>query len=226
MKSTQNRPHTYSQYLAAFTLLISSLTLWINVSYAADPIQAIQIYSQNDLLNMIKENTHLDRVKKDECQLVQDIEARASIMKIPAYQFLYGDMLAYGVCVKKDVELGVYYMRQAADQGLAEGLEQLGRYYHIGRFMQTDVDKAIVYLREAAALGNVNARIRLVEIFLDGHGSPLDFEMSYGWLHHTIYQNNKQHQRAQQLLKELEELMPRRVIERAKMDPNSTSVKP
>ena len=39
----------------------------------------------------------------DECQLVQDIEARAVKVAMPSYQFLWGDMLAYGVCVKKDI---------------------------------------------------------------------------------------------------------------------------
>ncbi|WP_351060207.1 SEL1-like repeat protein, partial [Psychrobacter sp. TB20-MNA-CIBAN-0197] len=61
------------------------------------------------------------------CQLVQDIEARANKMALPSYQFLYGDMLAYNVCVDRNVELGVYYMRKAAEQGLAAAREQVGR---------------------------------------------------------------------------------------------------
>lgn len=183
---------------------------------AAEPIQAVQIYTQNQLLDLIKSNTHLQRVKADDCQLVQDIEARARVMKVPGYQFLYGDMLAYGVCIEKDVELGVYYMRLAADQGLAEGLEQLGRYYHIGKFMQVDTTKAITYLREAASLGNINAQLRLVEMFTDGHGSPRDYEMAYRWLHNTIIPDEKQLKKAAMLLQELAALMPPSVVERAK----------
>ena len=74
---------------------------------------------------------------------------------MPSYQFLWGDMLAYGVCVKKDIQLGLHYMALSADQGLSEGLEQMGRYYHIGKFMQVDVTKAIVYLKAAAAMNNL-----------------------------------------------------------------------
>ena len=115
----------------------------------AENMQAVQVYEDNLLLSLINKNKHLDRIVSDDCQLVQDIEARASIVKMPSYQFLWGDMLAYGICVKQDISLGVYYMHQAADQGLAEGLEQLGRYYHIGKFMKVDIERAVLYLKIA-----------------------------------------------------------------------------
>ena len=84
----------------------------------AQELQPVELYTQDELLKMIRQNTHLQRVKADECQLVQDIEARAEIMKLPSYQFLFGDMLAYGVCVPRDVERGWDFMLQAASQGL------------------------------------------------------------------------------------------------------------
>ena len=64
-----------------------------------EELRAVQLYSQDALIDMINANTHLDKVVADRCQLVQDIEARADVLKIPAYQFLWGDMLAWGVCV-------------------------------------------------------------------------------------------------------------------------------
>jgi TPR repeat protein len=182
----------------------------------ADLLKAIQIYTQDELLDMIKHNTHLQRVKADDCQLLQDIEARATVLKVPAYQFLYGDMLAYAVCVDKNVVRGMHYMRLAADQGLPEGLEQLGRYYHIGHFVQADIHQAITYLRESASMGNLKARLRLVEIFLAGKGSPHDYEDAYRWLHHTIIADKKTHQRAAKLLSGLAKLMPAKVVARAK----------
>ena len=116
--------------------------LWFSVSsIAAQELEAVQLYSQDELLGLIKTNSHLRRVKADDCQLVNDIEARADIMHLPAYQFLYGDMLAYAVCVPRNVERGWDLMMQAAEQCLPEGLEQVGRYYHIGRFVQPDLDK-------------------------------------------------------------------------------------
>lgn len=182
----------------------------------AQELEAIQLYSQDELLTLIRNNTHLQRVRADDCQLVRDIEARADIMQLPSYQFLYGDMLAYGVCVPRNVERGWDLMLQAAEQGLPEGLEQVGRYYHIGRFVQRDIDKALIYLREASALGNLNAQLRLANMLADGHGSPVDFEQTYRWLHHAVTADGNKHKQIQQVLARLARKMPARVVASAK----------
>lgn len=176
----------------------------------------IQLYTQRELLALIASNTHLLQVRKDDCQLVEDIKARAEIVKLPSYQFLYGDMLAYGVCVPKNAKYGVYMMEQSAHQGLVEAIEQLGRYYHIGKFFQKDLKRALRYLSEAASLGNVNAQLRLVEILSNEQGSPRDYESAYHLLHNSILSSDKKRERAQMLLEKLALLMPERVIERAK----------
>lgn len=183
----------------------------------ADELRVVQIYKQDDLLSLIKENKHLDRVVEDKCQLNQDIEARARVMKIPAYQFLWGDMLAWGVCVnKKQVALGIDYIQRAADQGLPEALEQLGRYYHKGKLVQQDMHRAIIYLRESGSLGNLSAQIRLAEIFLDGHGSPYDYEDVYHWLHNSVTADENTHQKISNALAGLRELMHPKAVRRAK----------
>ncbi|SEA05920.1 tetratricopeptide repeat protein [Alkalimonas amylolytica] len=179
-------------------------------------LEAVQLYTQDELLALIRTNSHLRRVQDDDCQLVRDIEARADIMKLPAYQFLWGDMLAYAVCVPRDIERGWQLMQDAAAQGLPEGLEQVGRYYHIGRFVQPDAEKAIVYLREAAALGNLPATIRLAEILLGDVGSPRDYEQVYRWLHHSVTADRTTHQKISQLLRKFEQRMPDRVVQRAR----------
>ncbi|MBL0709908.1 MAG: sel1 repeat family protein [Colwellia sp.] len=179
-------------------------------------LQAVQIYTDDQLLNLIKENKHLSQVVIDECQLVQDIEARAVKAKKPSYQFLWGDMLAYGVCVKKDIELGLYYMQLAADQGLSEGLEQMGRYYHIGKFMQVDINKAIIYLKTAAAMNNLAAQMRLATIYQQGYGSPLDYPALYSQLHHAVTDDKATHKKINQLKKQLAKKMPAQVINAAK----------
>jgi len=178
-------------------------------------LQPVELYTQDELIKLIRENSHLQRIKADDCQLVQDIEARAEIMKLPSYQFLFGDMLAYGVCVPRDVERGWDFMLQSASQGFPEGLEQIGRYYHIGRFVQPDTNKAIIYLREAAAMGNLPARLRLAEILVAGQGSPADFEQTYRWLHHSITADEATHAKINRLKKQLAEKMPARVVANA-----------
>ena len=179
-------------------------------------MQAVQIYIDNQLLDLIKDNKHLSQVVLDECQLVQDIEARANKANMPSYQYLWGDMLAYGVCVKKDIPLGLHYMHLAADQGLAEGLEQLGRYYHIGKFMQVDIDRAIVYLKTASSLDNLAAQMRLAGIYEQGYGSPLDYPALYSQLHHSMTDDKVIHKKISVLLSDLASKMPSKVIEQAK----------
>lgn len=179
-------------------------------------LNVVQIYTDDVLLDLIKENKHLSQMVVDECQLVQDIEARAVISSKPAFQFLWGDMLAFGVCVKKNVPLGLHYMRESADQGLPEALEQLGRYYHIGKFMQPDIRQAIIFLKEAANLNNLKAQIRLAEIYNAGEGSPLDFPELYAQLHHSVTDDKKTHKKIAHLLTALAEKMPERVVNAAK----------
>lgn len=202
-----------------FGLFLCSLALLLVSSVAAnaDELKVVQIYSQAELIKWINKNQHLTRVVEDRCQLIQDIEARADIVKIPAYQFLWGDMLAWGVCVERNAKLGLYFIEQSAQQGFPAGLEQLGRYYHQGTLVQPDPKKALVYLREAAALGHIKAQLRLVEMFLDDHGSPRDYAQAYNWLHHSIITDKKQHKKAQNLLAKLALRMPASLVEKAKL---------
>ena len=192
------------------------LSLPIFADEEGELLQAVQIYSQDELLDLIKKNQHLERVKADRCQLTRDIEDRAVKLRVPAYQFLYGDMLAWGVCVDQDPRQGLFYINKAADQGLVAAIEQLGRYYHIGRFVQKDMDKAYVYIQRAAEQGNLNAQIRLIEMQLAGTGSPYDYESSYRWLHHAIIADKKLHKKAEMLLADLSQLMNPKAVKRAK----------
>jgi len=179
-------------------------------------LQVVQIYTDNQLLDLIKDNKHLSQVVIDDCQLVQDIEARALKAKMPSYQFLWGDMLAYGVCVKKDIPLGLHYMRLAADQGLSQALEQIGRYYHIGKFMQVDIRQAIIFLKTAASLNNLAAQMRLANIYQQGYGSPLDYPALYSQLHHALTDDKATHKKINKLKQQLASKMPENVVNAAR----------
>lgn len=183
---------------------------------SAQEIKAVQLYTQDELIKMINQNIHLDRVVIDRCQLNQDIEARAEVLKVPAYQFLWGDMLAWGVCVDADPERGVGFMREAAAQGLPAALEQLGRYHSVGTLVQVDKERAVVYLREASALGNLKAQMRLAELFIDGHGSPYDYEYAYHWLYNAITNDKDTHAKIAGYLADLEKLMHPKVVRAAR----------
>lgn len=197
---------------------VTTLCLALNLQYAtaAEPIKAVELYSQDQLLALIGKNEHLTQVVLDRCQLVQDIEARAQTLKIPAFQFLWGDMLAWGVCVDAEPVRGISYMKDAADQGLAPALEQLGRYYSQGKLVQQNKPRAVVYLREAAALGNLKAQIQLAELFIDGFGSPYDYEDAYHWLYNAVTNDKPTHKKIASCIENLETLMHPKAVRSAR----------
>lgn len=209
--------HVLVKNIRTFLQLQLILLVLVFSGYSqAQQLEAVQVYSQDELIRLINNNQHLTRVVEDRCQLVQDIEARAEIMLVPAYQFLWGDMLAWGVCVDKVPTMGIHYMRQAADQGLPAALEQLGRYHAAGTLVQEDKRRAVIYLREASALGNLNAQIQLAELFIDGYGSPYDFEDLYHWLYNAITDDSRTHQKIASYMQELEALMHPRAVRNAR----------
>lgn len=201
--------------LFPISIAISCIQL-MAVSAQAQELKAVQLYTQDELIRMINKNEHLDRVVMDRCQLNQDIEAHAEVLNEPAYQFLWGDMLAWGVCVDADPERGVDMMRAAAEQGLPAALEQLGRYYAKGTLVQADKKRAVIYLREASALGNLDAQIRLAELFIDGYGSPYDYEDAYHWLYNAITDDKKVHQHIAECMSKLEALMHPKAVRNAR----------
>lgn len=204
------------QIKGGFLLLLS--VLWLNggQTIQAQEIKAVQLYTQDELINMVNRNEHLDRVVMDRCQLNQDIEARAEVLKVPAYQFLWGDMLAWGVCVDADPERGIDFMRQAADQGMPAALEQLGRYYSKGTLVQQDRKRAVIFLREASALGNLKAQMQLARLFIDGYGSPYDYQDAYQWLYNAVTADKQTHQTIANYLEQLEKLMHPRAVRAAR----------
>ncbi len=197
-------------------LITLTFTLLCIGSAQAQQLKAVQLYTQDELISLINANAHLDRVVADRCQLVQDIEAHAEVLKEPAYQFLWGDMLAWGVCVDAEPERGIKFMRSSAQQGLPAALEQLGRYYASGKLVQQDTRRAVIYLREAAALGNLNAQLQLVKLFIDGHGSPYDYEDAYRWLFNAVTDNKTTHAKIDRYLARLEQLMHPKAVRNAR----------
>lgn len=197
-------------------LLCLLMLIMTTSANAQSDIKAVQLYTQDELIRLINRNEHLSRVVLDDCQLVRDIEARAEVLKVPAYQFLWGDMLAWGVCVEADPARGVPLMEDAALQGLPAAMEQLGRYYANGRLVQKDIERGIVFLREAGSLGNLKAQIQLAELFIEGHGSPYDYEDTYHWLYNAITNDDKLHKRIANCMAGLAELMHPKSVRRAR----------
>lgn len=176
---------------------------------AEGELRAVPLYEEYELIEWINANRHLQRVRDiDNCQLVQDIEARAEVLRLPAYQFLWGDMLAWGVCVPQQSRRGVTMLWKAAEQGLPAALEQLGRYYYDGTLVQKNRERAAPLMQEAASLGFEKAQFTWAKWLLSGSGSPLDYPQAYLWLKEMVQEDQKLHQEAQRLSAALAARMP------------------
>jgi TPR repeat protein len=112
-------------------------------------------------------------------------------------------------------------MHLAAQQGLSAGLEQLGRYYSQGKLVQQDKERAVVLLREASVLGHLNAQIQLAELFIEGYGSPYDYEDLYHWLYNAVTADKTTHKKIANHMNELEKLMHPKAVRKAKRPLNS-----
>lgn len=176
---------------------------------ATDDLRAVPLYEEHELIRWINDNRHLQQVRdKDNCQLVQDIEARAEVLRLPSYQFLWGDMLAWGVCVPKQPRRGMAMIWKAAEQGLPAALEQLGRYYYSGTLVQQNRERAAPLMQEAASLGLEKAQFTWARWLLEGAGSPLDYPQAYLWLKQIVTADPARHREAERLSQGLAARMP------------------
>ncbi len=198
------------------TALIALLSLISSMCFAQT--EAVDIYSQDQLLDLIRSNQYLAKVKHDDCQLVQDIEARAQVLKQPLYQFLWGEMLNHGICVKANPAKGIALLRDSAEQGSSEAMLKLAEYYQSGKFVIRNKERAVHYLLPAAASGDLPARMTLVRLFSEGYGSPRDYEMAYHWLYNDVFTDEATQKKALSLLKALAAKMPPSAVARAQQE--------
>lgn len=201
-------------------LLCSALSVWAAeapsdagqsaaVAQALDGLEAVPLYEEDELIALINDNRHLQRVRdQDDCQLTQDIEARAEVLRLPSYQFLWGDMLAWGICVPAEPRRGLQMMWAAARQGMPAALEQLGRYYYEGTLVQQNRERAVPLMQEAASLGFEKARFTWAAWLLAGAGSPLDYPQAYLWLKQTVTDDKRKYREAERLSQGLAKRMP------------------
>jgi len=178
--------------------------------------EAIDIYSQDQLVKLIRNKQYLVQVQKDDCQLVQDIEARAEVLKQPLYQYLWGEMYNYGICVERDPAKGIALLQSSVDQGSAEASVKMAEYFYNGKFVLQDKERAVHYVLPAATTGDLPARMMLVRLFGEGYGSSRDFEQAYRWLYNDVFSDEATGQEAEKLLRVLEGKMPPSVVTRVK----------
>lgn len=78
-------------------------------------------------------------------------------------------------------------LQQRVEQGDAEAMYQLGRFYHIGEVVEADYDKAMTLYHRANALGYPLAANNIGALY-DNMGEP---EKSVEWFEQGIRQGDK-----------------------------------
>ncbi|QQX79569.1 sel1 repeat family protein [Shewanella sp. KX20019] len=180
--------------------------------------KAVDVYTQEQLVELIRSKSYLTQVTGDDCQIVEDIEARAEVLKQPLYQYLWAEMLNFGICVKANPPRGISMLKTSAQQGSAEAMVRMAEYYHDGKFVMEDKERAVHYVLPAAATGDLPARIMLVRLFGEGYGSPRDYETGFHWLYNEVFSDETVQTEATNLLKVLEAKMPPSAVARAKKE--------
>ncbi len=144
----------------------------------------------------------------------QDIEVRAEVMKVPAYQFLWGICWPGGLHQAQRGAGGQIHVG-GSQSGVGAGAGTTGPLLLKGTLVQKDLLKAETLMREAASLGFQRAQIVGGDAAA-GMGSPLDYEEAYHWLHSTVIGDKALHQKATSLLSRLGNRMPANAIARAR----------
>ena len=177
----------------------------------------IATYNAMQLNALIEENKHLYVIgERDQCQFTPDIEARASKLHIPPFEYAWGEMLMQGVCVTKDVNLGLDYLRSAMDHAYAPALMRLSRFYETGYIVRQNRPLAMASMKTAAQLGSALARLNWADMLVRGYGGPQQYEEAYSWLYGAHFTDPYLQEKSNYLQKCLEERMPPNVLVRAR----------
>ncbi len=179
-----------------------------------DEPDLIQLYTQDELNQLIRENRHLDRVKLDECQFTKDIKDRALILQYPAYLYLWADMNLTNTCIKGRVDEAISAMKMAASKGLPIAFYRIGQFYLKGEYLQQDYNSAYRYTYLAASLGHEDAKLQLVALLATHEGNERDYGTAYRWLYRTVFNDSSKFDMAKKLLAELSNKMPNSLVEK------------
>lgn len=181
-----------------------------------DETATVSMYTNAQMDNLISENKHLIVIEqKDKCQFTPDIEARARVVGVAAFEFAWADMLITGTCVQKDEKLGLDFFNRSLEHGYAKAYERMALYYEKGQYVREDLVKSENYMRVAASLGSSSGRLQWVDMLVRGFGSSSMYEQAYSWLYHTSFNDSYLKAKSDYLIRELSKKMPPNIIARA-----------
>ena len=176
---------------------------------------ATEVYSSKKLNAIIEDHSLFSVVRdQDRCQFTPDIEDRARLVKLPAFMFAWGDMLISGICVQKDEDLGLSYIKRAAKEAYGPALERMAFYYENGYMVEVDRKLSERYMHTSAVLGSKTGRLGWADMLVRGYGTPAMYEEAYSWLYHANYKDEYSKLKQKYLEDELSKRLPPEVVAR------------
>lgn len=184
-----------------------------------DDNTAVNVYTVDELNTYVDSGVYVQVIRdRDKCQFTPDIEDRARIVGMPAFEYVWGDMLISGICVKQDVELGLDYLQKSVNHAYAPAMIKLSDYYERGYLVPRNKEKAVTLMRTAASLGSRTARLQWADMLVRGLGAPAYYEEAYSWLYHSLYFTEYEKTKRNFLQNEMQKLMPPNIVARAMGD--------
>ena len=178
---------------------------------------AAEVYTPKKLNSIIEDHSLFSVVRdQDKCQFTPDIEDRARLVKLPAFMFAWGDMLISGVCVQKDEDLGLSYIKKAAEDAYGPALERMAFYYENGFMVEVDKNLSERYMHTSAVLGSKTGRLGWADMLVRGYGTPSMYEEAFSWLYHSSYKDEYSKLKQKYLEDELSKRLPPEVVARNK----------
>ncbi len=178
---------------------------------------ATEVYSSKKLSAIIEDHSLFSVIRdQDRCQFTPDIEDRARLVRIPAFMFAWGDMLINGICVKKDEDLGLSYIKKAAQEAYGPALERMAFYYENGYMVEVDHKLSERYMHTSAVLGSKSGRLGWADMLVRGYGTPAMYEEAFSWLYHANYKDEYSKLKQKYLEEELSKRLPPEVVARNK----------
>ncbi len=178
---------------------------------------ATEVYSSKKLSAIIEDHSLFSVIRdQDRCQFTPDIEDRARLVRIPAFMFAWGDMLINGICVNKDEDLGLSYIKKAAQEAYGPALERMAFYYENGYMVEVDHKLSERYMHTSAVLGSKSGRLGWADMLVRGYGTPAMYEEAFSWLYHANYKDEYSKLKQKYLEEELSKRLPPEVVARNK----------
>lgn len=131
---------------------------------------------------------HVASDVRPEVRLAQsgDPEAQANL----GYNFLVGDG-----GFDRNIEMAVYWLSLAADQGVARAQNNLGILYRVGNGVEKDQQRALQLFEAAAEQGEMNAQTNLAGMYERGEGVAPDMAQAVRWYRAAALAGNPSAQR-------------------------------